>query len=99
MGTWLKTYGESIYGTEAGYLKPQEWGSMTKKGNKMYVHVLNHKTTQINLPNFPAKKIKRAFLLKDNTLIVTQINKGTATISVSLTAGEPDRVVVLELDQ
>ncbi|TCC88011.1 alpha-L-fucosidase [Pedobacter frigiditerrae] len=97
MGTWLKTYGESIYGTEAGYLKPQEWGSITKKGNRMYIHILNSKTTQVNLPNFPVKKIKKAFLLKDNSSVTTKINNGTANISVNLTDNEPDRVIVLEL--
>jgi len=97
MGTWLKTYGESIYGTQAGYLKPQEWGSITKKGNKMYVHILNNKTTQVSLANFPAKKIKKAYLLNDNSTVIAKINNGTVNISVNLADNEPDRVVVLEL--
>ncbi|RZK59462.1 MAG: alpha-L-fucosidase [Pedobacter sp.] len=97
MGAWLKTYGESIYGTEAGYLKPQEWGSITKKGNKMYIHVLNNKTTEVSLPNFPTKKIKKAYLLKDSSPVTAKINSGTANISVNLIDNEPDRVIVLEL--
>lgn len=97
MGAWLKTYGESIYGTEVGYLKPQEWGSITKKGNKMYIHVLNNKTTEVNLTSFPAKKIKKAYLLKDSSPVTAKINSGTANISVNLIDNEPDRVIVLEL--
>ena len=29
MGGWLKTYGESIYNTKGGYLRPQKWGVLT----------------------------------------------------------------------
>ena len=95
MGTWLKTYGESIYGTEAGYLKPQEWGSITKKGDRMYVHVLNAKSNQIVLPQFPNKKIRKAYLLKDNTAIPTKLIKGELTFTVNASS-EEDRVIVLE---
>ncbi|SFH40264.1 alpha-L-fucosidase [Pedobacter insulae] len=97
MGSWLKTYGESIYGTEAGYLKPQEWGSMTKKGNKIFVHVLNANTNQIVLPQFLHKKIKKAYLLKDNSSIQTKLSKNELIITLNSDEQELDRVVVLEV--
>ena len=96
MGDWLKTYGESIYGTEAGYLKPQDWGCITQKENKMYVHVLNLKTNQIVLPQFPNKKIKKAYLLKDNSVVQTKLLNGELTLTISLNAKEVDLVIVLE---
>src|SRR3984885_1218602 len=40
MGDWLKTYGPTIYGTHGGFMKPQAWGAVTEKGNKVYLHVL-----------------------------------------------------------
>lgn len=97
MGNWLKTYGESIYGTEAGYLKPQEWGCVTKKGNKLFIHILNDQTNQIVLPQFPYKKIKKATLLKDNSIIQTKLTKGEVTITVNADHTEADRVIVLEV--
>jgi alpha-L-fucosidase len=97
IGNWLKTYGESIYGTEAGYIKPQEWGGITKKEDKMYIHVLNSKTAEVTLLNFPAKRIKKAYLLKNNNPVEIRINKGVATIPVSYPSNEPDHVIVLEL--
>jgi alpha-L-fucosidase len=39
VGEWLKRNGETIYGTKAGYQKPSDWGAITEKGNKVYLHV------------------------------------------------------------
>ncbi|HMH31737.1 MAG TPA: alpha-L-fucosidase, partial [Puia sp.] len=39
MGEWLKTYGATIYGTRGGFQRPAEWGAITEKGNKVYLHL------------------------------------------------------------
>jgi alpha-L-fucosidase len=39
MGTWLKKNGYTIYGTRAGYMKPQDWGAITERGDKVYLHI------------------------------------------------------------
>jgi alpha-L-fucosidase len=39
MGNWLKKNGYTIYGTHAGYMRPQEWGAITEKGNRVYLHI------------------------------------------------------------
>ncbi len=41
MGKWLKRNGESIYGTRGGPIHNRDWGGVTQKGKKIYVHVLN----------------------------------------------------------
>lgn len=47
VGTWLKTYGESVYGTRRGPIPPQPWGVSTTKGEhadqRIYLHVLKPK--------------------------------------------------------
>lgn len=40
VGRWLKTYGETIYGTRAGDMAPQDWGVVTSKNKSLFVHVL-----------------------------------------------------------
>jgi alpha-L-fucosidase len=40
MGQWLKQYGETIYGTKGGFMSPQDWGAVTEKGNKVFLHLL-----------------------------------------------------------
>jgi alpha-L-fucosidase len=39
MGIWLAKNGYSIYGTRGGFMKPQDWGAVTEKGNLVYIHL------------------------------------------------------------
>ncbi len=39
MGNWLKKNGYTIYGSHAGYMKPQAWGAITEKGNTIWLHL------------------------------------------------------------
>jgi alpha-L-fucosidase len=41
VGAWTREFGETIYGTRGGPMKPQPWGVMTSKGGVLYVHVLD----------------------------------------------------------
>jgi alpha-L-fucosidase len=40
MGQWLKKNGYAIYETRGGPFKPTDWGVSTRKGNKIYLHIL-----------------------------------------------------------
>lgn len=95
MGNWIKTYGESIYGTTGGYIKPQNWGCTTQKGDTIFVHVLDKSAGPVKLEKYPFKKIGKAYLLKNNTPVQTQLSAGTLTISANAAANEPDEVIVL----
>ncbi|MBM3290267.1 MAG: alpha-L-fucosidase [Candidatus Hydrogenedentes bacterium] len=55
IGAWLKTNGESIYGTRGGPVPPQPWGCTTHKDNKIYVHVLDARGDKVKLPKLDAK--------------------------------------------
>ncbi|MDR1671439.1 MAG: alpha-L-fucosidase [Alistipes sp.] len=41
MGAWLEKWGHTVYGTSAGPIKPTDWGAITRKGDKMYIHILD----------------------------------------------------------
>lgn len=63
MGAWLKLNGESIYGTTAGDLQEMEWGVTTRKGNVLYLHLLDYKQTELTLPL--TCKVKKACCWKN----------------------------------
>jgi alpha-L-fucosidase len=95
MGNWLTTYGVSIYNTNGGYIKPQTWGCLTQKGDTTFVHVLDKNTTSVALENYPYKKVEKAYLLKDNSVVETKMQKNTLVISAVKQNDEPDVVIVL----
>ena len=59
IGTWLGTYGESIYGTRGGPVGPRPWGVTTAKGNKVYVHLLDWPDRWLAIPSL-GKPVKSA---------------------------------------
>jgi alpha-L-fucosidase len=99
MGNWLNTYGESIYNTKGGYIRPQDWGCITQTDSKMYVHILQENRDSLSLPAFPVKKIGKVYLLKNKNIISAQMKNGTLLLTnvPTITADEPDEVVVIEL--
>lgn len=64
IGDWMEAYGETIYGTRGIPAAVRDWGVMTQKGNRWYVHILDWEDPVLAIPNF-GKKIKSAQLFKD----------------------------------
>lgn len=66
VGTWMLRNGNSIYGCGQAELPKPEWGRYTRKGNKLYAHVLEESVGPINLLGL-AGKVKKARLLADSS--------------------------------
>lgn len=91
IGEWLDIYGETIYSTQQGSTKPQDWGTVTKKGNTYYVHVLDPQTSSVELE---LKNVKSAKWLNDNmtsNAVKWKTDKKTGKTVFSF-AGELDKV-------
>lgn len=66
MGEWLSKYGETVYGTTRGDVMTADWGTTTRKGNTLYVHILTDYMPQfVTLP------------LKDKVVSAVNLNTGT----------------------
>ena len=50
IGEWLNTYGETIYGTTAGDIPEHSWGVTTRRGDKLYVHILDLEDQALFIP-------------------------------------------------
>jgi alpha-L-fucosidase len=82
MGQWLKQYGETIYGTRGGPWKPGKAFASTRKGNTVFVHLLNYKGTAVTLPNIPRKIVASSVL----TGGMAQVSQSERRVSIRVAA-------------
>lgn len=96
VGRWLSIYGETIYGTRGGDVAPTAWGVSTRKGNSLYLHVLNRpESGQLEMPL--QAKVKRAYLFDGKKALAYKQKKGTLSLTLPDVPPSPDCIVVLEL--
>jgi len=97
LGRWLTAHGSSIYGTRGGPVPPRAWGVTTRRGDTVFVHVLDWPDRILALPPLD-RRIRRAGLLAGGAPVpFTQSEAGVMLTLPSAAADEPDRVVVLEM--
>lgn len=73
VGNWLKQYGETIYSTKAGFSKPQDWGAVTQKGDKIFLHILNKKDDKLFI-EVPDKIISAKYFINGNKVEVKNVS-------------------------
>jgi len=99
MGAWMKTYGDSIYGSSGGPVKPGGWGVTTQHGNTIYVHVLDPSLTVLALPGI-AKPVQEAHLMNGGNKVAFSISEGSVVLKLPVREPkEVDWVVVLTTAQ
>jgi len=97
IGVWLKSTGDSIYGTRGGPFKPGDYGASTRKGRTIYLHVFTWPDGPLRLPRIPAN-IVSARVVKGGNAIVRPVENGVE-ITVPTADRDPnDTVVALKLD-
>lgn len=97
MGAWLQKNGETIYGTSGGFIRPQPWGAITQKSNRIFIHLLDAKEDKLLIP-FP-QKIKSAKIFGTNTMVkFQQLADGYIVLDVkSIEKSEYDTIVEVEV--
>jgi alpha-L-fucosidase len=95
MGRWLKTHGETVYGTREGPISPRSWGVSTAKGNYIYLHILDWQEPYLVLPLLP--RMKAAWAFDTHRKVQLRAIPGAVLLTVPpARAGAIDRIVVLE---
>ncbi len=91
IGSWLATYGTSIYGTRAGPVPPRAWGATTRRGDTVYVHVLDWKDRLLSLPDLGARVMKASMLAGGAAVPYTQTDGGV-TLTPPACSGRSCRI-------
>ena len=101
VGAWLKTNGESIYGSERTPLPVQAWGESSRKGNMLYLHVFDWPRNGKLVLGGLKSDVAKAYLLADpqrKALKVNRLNANDLMIVVPLQpADSADTVIAVEV--
>lgn len=100
MGRWLANHGESIYSTRGGPFLPGAWGGSTRRGNRVWLHVLDWQGLDtLTLPPLQAKILGAKLLSGPG---VPAVRQTPDAVSVTLDPGardEADTLISLDLDR
>ena len=97
VGAWTNKYGESIYGTRGGPVAPHPWGVTTRKGDRVYVHVLDAVDPSLLLPSLPSA-VRSAKLLNGGQPVGFKTGEFGTVLSLPKDLDPIDTIVVLELE-
>ena len=95
VGAWLATYGRSIYGTRGGPVAPRAWGATTRRGDTVFVHVLDWPDRSLSLPPLGARVVRATNMKNDAKVDFVESRDGITLMLPAAASDEPDRIVVL----
>jgi hypothetical protein len=99
MGDWLEKYGESIYGTKGGPFRPNEWTASTRKGNRIFLHILDWPSDTLVIPKFNYK-VSGYRLMNGDKISPVRTESGEMFISVPPKKRiKLNTILVLETDE
>lgn len=97
MGKWLDKYGETIYGTRKGPIRPTTWGASTQKGGKVWLHILNCPEDVLFIGELP-KKIKSLQFYDDHSKVKYTETKYGVILNIPEEKKKPvDTILELEM--
>jgi alpha-L-fucosidase len=98
IGAWLANHGEAIYGTRGGPIPPHPWGVTTRKGARVYVHVLDNPDQTLLIPSAGAKIRAAKFLVSGRPAEFSEHDFGVVLKIPTEVVDPIDTIVVLDLD-
>lgn len=98
MGEWLNRYGETVYGTTRGDIVKAEWGTTTRKGNLLYVHILvDEMPKSITLPL--NGKVVKATLFDTGESVRYKVKKNGLILKTNHLKPSTDCIITLEMSE
>lgn len=97
IGKWLKANGEAVYGTTVTPIEIQNWGYITGKSGKLYLHIIDFpENDTLTIEGLNAKITKAHPLSNLNLTLKTSINENALQIDLSnITNRDTNATVIL----
>lgn len=84
IGEWMRQYGETFYATEAGDFPAEEWGTSTRKGDMLYIHVFDPEVREVFIPTDARVKSAVAFDSGDKIAYARSNDKSRPGVTLTL---------------
>ncbi len=96
MGEWLRANGETVYGVRAADFPAQSWGTATRKGDKLYLHVFRPEGNEITVPTALKIKSAKEFATKSTLKHSRLKERGVKITLPEIPQGTIDYIIELE---
>lgn len=98
MGRWLRMNGETIYATQAGPVTPRTWGVTTRRGDRVYVHVLDWPDKELFVP-LKGLRVRAAAAYADGRKIEFRQDDEGVMLRIGERPEGPDQIIVLTVKE
>ena len=90
-------FGESVYGTDASGIPEQSWGVTTRKGNVIYMHLIEplEGVGSVTLP--VGTKVRSVKAMKDGASLKYKVSDGKLFVELDKTPADVDYVIEVHL--
>lgn len=95
IGTWMEKNGDAIYGTQSGGYVEGDSIVTTRKGNRLFIHVLSNEVKSIDMPL--GEKVRSVKEFANGETIKYKFKKGRLTIDIAVPEDTPDYIIEVEL--
>ena len=95
IGQWLSANGEAIYGTESGGYADGEKVVTTRKGDRLFIHVIDETVGSLNIPI--DGKVKSVVSFAGQTPLDYKFRDGHLTMDLTIPADAPDYIIEVTL--
>ena len=100
VGKWMQQYGHTIYGTRGNMVAPSDWGTVTAKGNILFVHILkNTRLPYLFIPQWKGKVLEAICLQNGKKINFMQQPEGLFLYKEGLLEDTIDNIIQIKTDQ
>ena len=96
IGKWMRQNSETFFGTRGNIIEPQDWGTITAKANKLFVHLLNvDGKNYIFIPGIKNKILKASLYNGKSEIRFKQLPEGVFIYLDGIIQNEIDTILQL----